>query len=1047
MKKRGLSLILATIFTFTLVSNNSFQENKEVKAVEGKEIYSNGYKAPKIKVNRSSEKPIVKSSILPSKYDSRDFGYVTAVKNQGQIGDCWAFTTYGALDSVQKKNTNKDYDFSEIHLATNNGIGGADDGGNMYYSISYFMKGKGPVLEKDDPYPNPAEVNNINSNSNAPVNYTVDDVSLLPDRTSAYDNNYIKENVMKYGGVYTSIHLEGYNYDIIKDNKYLYVPEGTYSYANHAVVIVGWDDNFPKENFPTLPSGNGAFICKNSWGEGFGDNGYIYVSYYDTIVGTDSAVIPTLTKKSQYDKRNSYGDNFPMYAIGTSYESSYAASTYTASENQYVNSIGVFSNEQDITYDLYIEEDYGTNKFTNILNKKVKTIKIHDAGFHTIKLDTPVKISAGKTYAVAFRNNAKGLFVEPDTVTYPYENNNFISFGGQSWMSGYDGVFIVANTTKVPQYPITGISLDKSNLSLGYNGKYKLSATIMPQNADNKTIYWTSNNPSVATVDEDGNVTGMRNGSAVITAATIDGKVKASTNVTVSNALTILNFSGQDEYTVLTANPVWTLRFNDLVVAGPSYNNIYVIDSSGRKSLASVAINYNQVNISVNTSDFNGGAVRLVVPKDAFVDSTNSGMSSQLERNYCINYKAGIKVDFKDGVLEKAVRDSLGKTTGDIYSEDMAKLTSLRIENESLWSLSGIEYAVNLNDLSIYNTEIIDITPVSNLFSLEHLYLSRNNVNSLKSISNLHKLQRLYIEDENIKDFSVISTIGKLYQLTLNDCNLSNINFLSNLTNLEYLELNNNYISDISQIGALKKLSIMDLEGNQIKDISPLLQLPTEQQYYDLYGTNSIRRILVDKNLVFNSSDSTSSDIKTKLEDNGWNFYAVSEPKGNLNIAKVDERYYSEYSTYKVDSLVGFSISFNSNIQSSLSFSDIKLRRYYSDQYISIDKTISGDKITIKVLEPLDSQSEYVLEVPDAAVIDSNQNGIKQTSIKIAPLDYLKGDSNEDGKVDALDLAIVASHYNEMSSSSAVKWDLKKDWNKDGIIDIFDITTVARHIQ
>ena len=51
--------------------------------------------------------------------------------------------------------------------------------------------------------------------------------------------------------------------------------------ANHEVAIIGWDDNFPKEKFLVAPPGDGAWIIKNSWGPDFGDNGCMYVSYYD----------------------------------------------------------------------------------------------------------------------------------------------------------------------------------------------------------------------------------------------------------------------------------------------------------------------------------------------------------------------------------------------------------------------------------------------------------------------------------------------------------------------------------------------------------------------------------------------------------------------------------------------------------------------------------------------------------------------------------------------------------------------------------------------
>lgn len=53
--------------------------------------------------------------------------------------------------------------------------------------------------------------------------------------------------------------------------------------ANHDVAVIGWDDNYPKENFKITPPGNGAWIIKNSWADNWGEKGYAYISYYDIL--------------------------------------------------------------------------------------------------------------------------------------------------------------------------------------------------------------------------------------------------------------------------------------------------------------------------------------------------------------------------------------------------------------------------------------------------------------------------------------------------------------------------------------------------------------------------------------------------------------------------------------------------------------------------------------------------------------------------------------------------------------------------------------------
>ena len=81
---------------------------------------------------------------------------------------------------------------------------------------------------------------------------------------------------------------------------------------------------------------------------------------------------------------------------------------------------------------------------------------------------------------------------------------------------------------------VTGVLLDESNITLDVGGSKTLAATVTPENATNKKVRWTSDNETVATVSEDGVVTAVAGGTAVITATTHDGLFTATCTVTVN---------------------------------------------------------------------------------------------------------------------------------------------------------------------------------------------------------------------------------------------------------------------------------------------------------------------------------------------------------------------------------------------------------------------------------------------------------------------------------------------------------------------------------
>jgi parallel beta-helix repeat protein len=202
-------------------------------------------------------------------------------------------------------------------------------------------------------------------------------------------------------------------------------------------------------------------------------------------------------------------------------------------------------------------------------------------------------------------------------------------------------------------------------------------------------------------------------------------------------------------------------------------------------------------------------------------------------------------VTFPDPNLEAAIREAIGKPTGDIYQSDLATLTILSAEGKGITNLSGLGYCTNLQQLWLHGNSISDISPISSLTNLRFLGLSYNGLNDISPISSLTNLEcvrlggnkltdispisgltnlkDVALENSGISDISAISGLINLYQLWLNNNEISNISAVFGLINMRYLWLGANSISDISAISGLVNLQQLGLNDNEISDISPLV--------------------------------------------------------------------------------------------------------------------------------------------------------------------------------------------------------------------------------
>ena len=204
---------------------------------------------------------------------------------------------------------------------------------------------------------------------------------------------------------------------------------------------------------------------------------------------------------------------------------------------------------------------------------------------------------------------------------------------------------------------------------------------------------------------------------------------------------------------------------------------------------------------------------------------------------------AGI-VDFPDPGLEAAIRDAIGKPTGDILDTDLDGLMSLDASNRSISNLEGIQYCTdlmqlllntnhiggisalsgltNLTLLDLGSNQIVDISPLSGLTSLVILILDFNQITDISALAGMANLRTLWLDDNAISDFSTLSGLVDLLALTLNSNSITDISFLSTLSSLTELWLSRNSITDIGALAGLSNLIRLQLFGNEIVDISAL---------------------------------------------------------------------------------------------------------------------------------------------------------------------------------------------------------------------------------
>ena len=450
---------------------------------------------------------------LPQKYDSRDYGYITPVKDQGSYNTCWAFATAASCEAYMIKHgvevgdtgvaADQNLNLSEFHLAYYTYAPAYDaegmltgdntaflssantnflDHGGTGELISYpLMRWTGLAAETE-----PALMYSSANYSGLGSDYAYQyNVAHVQSAKHFFGSNIeeVKRHIMEYGAGSMGVRVSNQsgtayhggvntsNGTICWKQSAVAYQDSNFYYADHDVTVVGWDDTFSKENFNSgyQPDNDGAWIVKNSWGTSMGNEGYFYVSYEDSATCATYISFFTVEGIDNFDHNYQY-DGSANYSSWEELSSGDAiAQQFVAGGNETLKAValGMCGDNTDYTVRIYVDCTADDPTAGTMVHSQ--TGKIDYWGYQTIYLTDPVSLTQGQRFSVVFEFSGSDILPLYDTtysenqyynmqVTHQsHPNTAFLKHSGDSaWtnMSGDRNYRVKAYTKDVPEDPV-----------------------------------------------------------------------------------------------------------------------------------------------------------------------------------------------------------------------------------------------------------------------------------------------------------------------------------------------------------------------------------------------------------------------------------------------------------------------------------------------------------------------------------------------------------------------------------------------------------------
>ena len=383
-----------------------------------------------------------KADSLPESYSLADSGAITGVRNQGPYGSCWTHSSAASAES-SVIDIDPTVDLSELHTAYFTYAGpeqlGYDSeltpwdiidlGGGSDLVINLWAQWYGPVREEKMKYYDPyifndsAQLDALSTDAD----YHLRDAYLInynSDKSNMDEvNSVIKQLVYEGEAVDVSFFAdtgENYNYNYCTSNS-----NRPAKFANHAVTIVGWDDSIPRTKFKNNPSGNGGWLCKNSWGTSFGLDGFFWISYYDSTLCDFTAYY--LDDKDNYSFNHQYDSfahtqNMSAFDDGETNGVSYMADVFKADYSEVIKAVSTYISVPGtkVAVDIYTGlTDPAVPDSGTLASHTEGSVDI--TGYYTIPLTQSATVGMSEYYGVVV-----SLYNEDDPFVIPVESAMYI---------------------------------------------------------------------------------------------------------------------------------------------------------------------------------------------------------------------------------------------------------------------------------------------------------------------------------------------------------------------------------------------------------------------------------------------------------------------------------------------------------------------------------------------------------------------------------------------------------------------------------------------